>query len=340
MDETWRDSSEYQPVVMASGRCQCGKRPEHQCPAEKVAMVRIYYCVRRTAGEKSPLRVEQTWWCLSGDATELTIESVARMIDPPAQQRAMGARSTTLGPVSANSSRLGPDADMFAHVREATGTYLTDRIDTRLGAIRLDDQLWESSRTFIPGEAARTLDLTNNSINDAVSGAMREAFVSTGMPIDPAGIISGITADLVLAPVSEPIGEAKKIIELVGLCIAVVTLQPALAVACAKALIHEEIKDLIDKAISEIMGPHETVTTVTSKATPATDSPASISEAQPIGMADATDTAVEQESNPVLSALAGLLAEANRRSWPARVTDDPRKNSFVNRSSSTLGTVS
>ena len=198
-------------------------------------MVRIYYCVRQSAGEKSPLRVEQAWWCLSGDAAELTIESVARMIDPLAQQRAMRARSTTLGPVSANPSRLGPDADMTAHVREATGTYLTDRIDTRLGGTRLDDQLWASSRTFIPGEAARTLDLINNSINDAVSGAMREAFVSEGMPVDPAGIISGITADLVLSPVSEPIGEATKIIELAGLCIAVVTLQPALAVACAQA---------------------------------------------------------------------------------------------------------
>ena len=128
-------SSYCQPSVMASGRCPCGRRADFQCPGSKVALVRIYYCVRQTSGATSPLLVEQGWWCLRGDAAELTADAVIRMIDPPGRQRDISAGSKTLGPISANRSRLGPHADMGARTREATGTYLTDRIDSWLGAL-------------------------------------------------------------------------------------------------------------------------------------------------------------------------------------------------------------
>ena len=82
---------------------------------------------------------------------------------------------------------------------------------------------------------------------------MEKTLNAVEVPVDLTNILSGITGDLILEPVSKPIEEAEKVIEIVGLCIAVVTLQPGLALACAKALVHDEIKTVINKAIDSLI---------------------------------------------------------------------------------------
>ena len=42
---------------------------------------------------------------------------------------------------------------------------------------------------------------------------------------------------------------AKSTVEIVGLCIAVLTMQPALVVACTKALLHGQIVDIMERSI-------------------------------------------------------------------------------------------
>ena len=246
---------------MVPGLCACNRWVDLQCPHGKVALVRIFYCVRQAPGEASPLVVEQGWWCLRSETTALTTDAVAQMIDALGQQRTVPAESRTLRTVSAYQSTPSPHDEMLAHAREATSTYLTNRIDSWLGGTRLDDQLWASSARFLPGDAAKVAGFVNSTINDAVSGVMEKTLDIAGVPVDLTGILSGITADLVLEPISKPIDEAQKTIEIVGLCIAVVTLQPSLALACAKALIHMEIDALINKTISSLI---DSVTSVSS----------------------------------------------------------------------------
>jgi hypothetical protein len=236
---------------MASRMCACNRRVEAQCPHGTVALVRVLYCVRKASGEASPLVIELGWWCLRSEDAALATD--AQMIEALRQQRTVTAASRTLPPVSAYQSAVDPHADVVGRAREAASSYLTERIDSWLGGARLDDQLWASSARFLPGEAAQVADLVNNTMNDAVSSALENTLNAAGMRGGPAGVLSGITAKLVLEPFSEPIEEGRKTIEIVGLCISVVALQPSLAIACAKALLHEEITTLINDTISSLI---------------------------------------------------------------------------------------
>lgn len=235
--------------------CTCGKRPKRQCPGDevKVALLRVYY-VYQASGQEAPLHVVQGWWCLQNgiDVESLTADSIMKMIcepDQPTAQHPMAPEYAARRGKEGNS-----DDDLPKEICEATATYVTDRIDQALGGTRLDDQLWASSSNFVPGAAAEILDRINTGIDTIVSDAMKR-FIPAGEPSYPAAVMSGIGAKLVLAPISRPIAQAKETIEVVGLFIAVLTLQPALAVACAKAIVHDEITSLIEKAIVEAISP-------------------------------------------------------------------------------------
>lgn len=240
--------------------CACGKRPKRQCPGDevKVALLRVYNYVRQTPGEGAPLQVIQGWWCLQGGvAVELlTDDSIMNIITEPSQQsQHVTAAEYAAQQPARKGKESDSDGDTPEKMGEATATYLTDCIDQGLGGTRLDDQLWASSSNFLPGAAAEILDRINTDINTMVSGAMEQAFRTLGEPSDLAAVLSGIGTPLVLESVSMPIEQTKKTIEVVGLFIAVLTLQPALAVACAKAIAHDEITSLIEKAIVEAISP-------------------------------------------------------------------------------------
>jgi hypothetical protein len=255
-----RPNGKCHPAVMDEQLCACGKRPKRQCPGDevKVALLRVYYYVRQTPGEGAPLQVIQGWWCLQGGvAVELlTDDSIMNIITEPSQQSQHVTSAEYAVQQPARKGKEGDsDGDTPEKMREATATYLTDCIDQGLGGTRLDDQLWASSSNFLPGATAEILDRINTDINTMVSGAMEQAFRTLGEPSDLAAILSGIGTPLVLESVSMPIEQTKKTIEVVGLFIAVLTLQPALAVACVKAIAHDEITSLIEKAIVEAISP-------------------------------------------------------------------------------------
>jgi hypothetical protein len=195
--------------------------------------------------------IEQGWWCLRSE--DATLATNAQMIEVLRQQRTVTSTSRTLPTISAYQSTVDPHADIIARAREAASSYLTERIDSWLGGTRLDDQLCASSARFLPGEAAQVADLVNSTMNDTVSSALENTLNAAGMRGDPTGVLAGITANLVLEPFSEPIEEVRKTIEIVGLFISVVALQPSLAIACAKALLHEEITTVINDAISSLI---------------------------------------------------------------------------------------
>jgi hypothetical protein len=259
-------SSGCHDAAMDADLCACGRRPRRQCSGDKseaeirVALVRVVYCVRSVPDEETSLQVLQCWWCMQGGVTAelLTTEPVMRMISQPARQTAAEESVTQHGTGTGDDGDAGDGAP--EHVREAAAAYLADRLDEALGGARLDDQLWASSSTFLPGAAAETLERTNAAINNVVSRAMQKVFNVVGDPPDVAVVVAPVGADLVLAPISRPLGEAKKIIEVVGLGIAVLTMQPALALACAKAILHDEIVSAIEKSIVGALSSSSAVT--------------------------------------------------------------------------------
>jgi hypothetical protein len=140
--------------------------------------------------------------------------------------------------------------------------HLTQRLDEALGGGRLDRQLWASSSTFLPGDAAKVLDITNKAINNGIADAINTGIIGVGGPPDLAEAVSGVGAELVLAPISKPFGEAKVIIEIIGMGIAILTMQPSLALACAKAISHAEITRVIERSIVDALSTSSAVSKV------------------------------------------------------------------------------
>ena len=67
-----------------------------------------------------------------------------------------------------------------------------------------------------------------------------------------AQVLSGLSANLVLAPIFRPLDAAQRTVEIVGVCIAVLTMQPALAVACTKALLHGQIVHIMERSMTTL----------------------------------------------------------------------------------------
>ena len=234
--------------------CACGKRSKGQCGGDEVgvpvALVRFYYCVRLVPGEEAPLQIWLGWWCLESrvGSEQLTSDCVVPMII----EQTTAAESTAQRPAqvghNGNSGGSAP-----GHVREAVAAYLTDCLDRAVGGARLDSQLWASSTTFVPGAAAEILDNTNKAINAEISTVISRTIAGMGEPPNLGTVVSGVGAELFLAPISKPLGEAETIIEFVGIALAVFTMQPALAVACAKAISHTEMTGVIERSIVEAL---------------------------------------------------------------------------------------
>lgn len=164
-------------------------------------------------------------------------------------------QSDAPGRLRAVEAGVDSNPDDKEPVQEVIATYVTDRIDEALGSGRLDSQLWASSSTFLPAAAAKNLDGVNLDMNDRVSAVLKRALAALHGDPGAAGMLSGISADLLLAPISKPLGEAKETVEIVGLCIAVLAMQPVLAVACAKAMLHSAITNIMEKSIISALNP-------------------------------------------------------------------------------------
>jgi len=141
--------------------------------------------------------------------------------------------------------------ERLERVREAAADYATDQLDKRLGGSRLDTGLWMSENSFPPAIAVQVMTDVNVRLNEGLARTLRNAAVSAGSPAVVADVGAGIAADFALAPVAKPIRQATRTIELAGLAIGVITCQPHLAMACAKALVHDEARTLGSRAITD-----------------------------------------------------------------------------------------
>lgn len=240
--------------VMDLQYCMCGKRVRRPCGGAEgpIALIHVYYCVRPGHGEEVALEAVRGLWCL-GDAVATDLLTADWFIQGTTQPVAQESRNVDLTAETGPDREVGDDEN--ERIREAVATYLTDRIDQALDGGRLDRQLWASSGTFLPAAAAKALTQVNLAMSDGVSTVLAQAFAEEGTSTVVADALSGVGGDLILASVSKPLGEARQTIEIVGLCLAVLTMQPALAVACAKAFLHDQITRSIENSIVKALDP-------------------------------------------------------------------------------------
>ena len=157
---------------------------------------------------------------MRGGTTELSTDAIFGMIGTQGHQQAIASASGQPPPVSTNQ-------DMPQ---------------------RLYYQQWTSPERFLPGQAGERAAAVNDTINDAVKRVLKEQLLkAAGAPADVTSVLSGITAPLELRPMA-PI---RQDMEILGLCIAVVTLHPALALACAKALVDGAISGMVSASIQQ-----------------------------------------------------------------------------------------
>jgi hypothetical protein len=220
-----------------------------QCPGGKVLILASYYTVREHAsGPDTRLLVRLDSICLPADSRTITseqdaineINQILAESQPSRSSRpAIEIRTLTLDPVH--------HAEWLARLREATSDYLTDHLTGTM----LETQLWPSSRPFfsVPKRVDDALKQLNSGLSSILTDKMRKA-----MPPDVAGAGSEIATDLLLAPIAKPINTAIRGVALAGFAVAIITMQPHLAVTCAKVYAEkkarEEIGQMINKSIA------------------------------------------------------------------------------------------
>jgi hypothetical protein len=206
-----------------------------QCASGRVLIVRSYYRVAEPP-----------------DLQEVRLQVRLDAICLPSQD---GQPSSSSARVVMGSFTVGYGADdhdeRLERVREAAADYATDKLDQRLGGSRLDADLWMSKNSFPPAIAVQVMTDVNVRLNERLADTLRDAAVRAGSPGVVADVGAGMAADFALAPFAKPIRQVTRTIELAGLAVGVITCQPHLAMACAKALVHDEARTLSSRVITD-----------------------------------------------------------------------------------------
>jgi hypothetical protein len=192
---------------------------------------------------------------------------------------------------------------------DATSDYFADEVIKKTLGPPLEPQRWAATLpgSYSPAEMADAIMAFNDKLNELVDADMN---LLIGDPGGIAGtavhMTSGITAGLVLQPISGPLQDDVKILELIGLVVGLLTAQPALTMFCAKNLARQQLAKLISQTI------HETLSMLTTNE----------AKTQPDSPAIALSQLLEQRLQPKFSGepKEGLAA---RRNPPAK---GPAKN--------------
>lgn len=197
---------------------------------EVVILRRTFYPVRLE--EQANLELVQL--CLRRDLIQITkteAESAKRKVGEP-----------------------GSEEEKQQRLNDAVASWAAEKLTDRI----LETQFWVSSVSF-PFEAAGSAvaDL-NKGLNDLFTQRAESIAEWAGGPIVIDAPVAGITANLVMEPIAEPLTKLSKIFWTAGLVVALATGNIALAIGCAKGLTKEAIKEAATKAIGNLLDPAPT----------------------------------------------------------------------------------
>ena len=202
---------------------------------EVVILRRTFYLVRLE--EQANLELVQL--CLRRDLIQITkteAESAKRKVGEP-----------------------GSEEEKQQRLNDAVASWAAEKLTHPI----LETRFWVSSMSF-PFEAAGSAvaDL-NKGLNDLFAQKAESIAEWAGGPIVIDAPVAGITANLVMEPIAEPLTKLSKIFWTAGLVVAFATGNIALAIGCAKGLAREAIKEAVTKAIGNLLDPAPAPTTVT-----------------------------------------------------------------------------
>jgi hypothetical protein len=139
------------------------------------------------------------------------------------------------------------DGEAPGELKDAIASYIAKRLTSGLGSA--------------DGLVADAADKITRGINDLAENPLRDAAHGLGMPDWSSEPVAGVFAIVLTKPVVEPVEKAAKLIETVGLIIAIVTGMHPLVLAFGKPLLHDQVVGLVQKAVTAVLSPTTPTTT-------------------------------------------------------------------------------
>ena len=263
-------------------RCPCGRTllagDNPECQTE---VVTIYYCVHGDTAGKPASRVSQAWCCWHEDNEELSAAQMFAWFFSPEQV--------------ADSP---PESELPEHIREAVSDYVTGLLDERIVGDKLTTALWEASEDYPVFRTDAFMLTVNENLETALSNGLDQILQHATLPALPSVAISGIATDFFLGKESRIIRTASITIEVFGVAVGMLTMNPVLVSACVHSLMNKAVLHAVSTAINQGLAGETTMPTVTDQ--------------KAIARTEAADVLVTRQSEHSLSGAAtdlGGLAE-------------------------------
>lgn len=134
---------------------------------------------------------------------------------------------------------------------EATADYLGTVIGDPLFAAATER--WESE-AFPETQAAGLIDGASAQLETAFDTPLKGLGAALGLSSGEAAAVAGISSNLILAPITGPLGEAASFIEIAGIVVGLATGAHVLVLACAKPLLHSQVERVLSRSIADLLG--------------------------------------------------------------------------------------
>ena len=136
-------------------------------------------------------------------------------------------------------------------LKKAAADYAGDRAANAMWSA--DD--WQGTDGLCIDEAAEALNQSADWLRSLLERPVGGLAAGIGAPGPLAEAGAGVVATFVTAPITKPMGDTAKIIEIVGVVVGFLTGLHPLVLACAKPLAHNQIAELVAKGLEKAMSP-------------------------------------------------------------------------------------
>lgn len=177
----------------------------------------------------------------SDRGVRIVVERSAGQLSPE-QFRGLGDASTII-------SRAENDPGSPGRLGEAAADYFAAKLEDPAFAAVTDR--WMTQNAFSETAAAEACKRIGNGLNAILTTPFEAIGTSIRLPEPVAATGAGVGADLVLQPVTRPLAEAARFLEITGVVVGVATGLHPLAIAAGKMLAHDEVHNALARGITE-----------------------------------------------------------------------------------------
>jgi hypothetical protein len=155
----------------------------------------------------------------------------------------------SLGDASTIVSRAENDPGFRGRLAAAASDYFATKLgDPAFAAVT---ERWMTQTAFSETAAAEACKRVGNGLNAIVTTQFEAIGTAIRLPGPVAATGAGISTDLVLQPVTRPLAEAARFLEITGVVVGVATGLHPLAMAAGKILAHDEVHSALARGITE-----------------------------------------------------------------------------------------